>query len=215
MSESENTYALPGLPYPRHALEPWISRDTLLYHHDRHHRAYVSSLNQLIVGSPLKGAPLETVVKKADGKLFNSAAQAWNHTFYWHCLSPDKTSVRGPLKDALERHFGSVSGFLEAFRSSAMAQFGSGWTWLVADAAGALTIENTGNADTPLRRDKVPLVVCDIWEHAYYIDYRNERARYVDAFLGLINWTHAEEHFAAIPRAWPAEAIQSVTVNGD
>ena len=181
-------YELPALPFAPGAL-PGISRTTLEFHHGRHHAAYVARLNALIESSPLNGQPLADVVKQADGALFNNAAQAWNHEFYWNCLTPQRgTSPGGRLAEMIQRDFGSPDHLLEQFRASAVNKFGSGWTWLVVGGNGRLAVENTDDADTPLRHGRVPLLACDVWEHAYYLDYRNERPRYVDAFLNVVNW---------------------------
>ncbi len=197
MTTKEHFYELPPLPYPRDALAG-ISATTLHFHYDCHHRAYVEKLNALIVGDPLNGKPLIEVVRQAKGALFNNAAQAWNHEFYWNGLTPEKgLSPRGDLAAAIRRDFNSLDGFLEQFRSSALSKFGSGWTWLVADH-GRLAVVNTDDANNPLRDGRTPLLTCDVWEHAYYIDYRHERARYVDAFLQLVNWPFVEQNLAAL-----------------
>jgi Fe-Mn family superoxide dismutase len=184
-------------------LQPAISRETLAYHYDRHHRGYVRTLNELIAGSPLRGLPLDEVVRKASGKLFNCAAQAWNHSFYWHCLTPERgVAPCGELEERVRKDFGSLDGFMKAFRSSAVSKFGSRWTWLVLRPDGSLAIENTADADSPIRqRGPLPLLVCDVWEHAYYLDYRSNRARYVDAFLTRVNWEFVAENFAAATEA--------------
>ena len=197
-------YPLPPLPYPADALSG-ISRTTLEIHHGRHHRAYVDRLNALAATSPLNGRPLEELVRKADGALFNNAAQAWNHAFYWNCLTPERgLAPGGRLAQALARDFGSVDAFIEKFRMTAIAHFGSGWTWLAALGDGRLAIESTDTADTPLRHGHAPLLTCDLWEHAYYLDYRNERARYVDTFLQRTHWTFVAENLAAAVRAGPS-----------
>lgn len=203
-----NVFQLPPLPYGPKALQPAISRETVAYHYDRHHRGYVRTLNELIVGSPLRGLPLDEVVRKADGKLFNCAAQAWNHAFYWQCLTPERgVSPSGGLEERLRRDFGSLDSFMKVFRTSAISKFASGWTWLVLRANGSLAIENTSDADTPIRRPgSVPLLVCDVWEHAYYLDHRSNRGRYVDAFLSKVNWEFVADNYAAA-----TEAIQPWT----
>jgi Fe-Mn family superoxide dismutase len=194
----QRIYELPDLPYARDALQPHISSETLDYHYDKHHRAYVKTLNKLITTSPLNGSSLEDIVAKADGPLFNAAAQAWNHAFYWNCLTPVRDQhPKDALADAIKAQFGSESALIEKFRESALGKFGSGWTWLVIDPNGKLLVENTDDADTPLRRNVTPLLTCDVWEHAYYIDYRNDRKRYVDGFLSLLNWSFVEKNFAA------------------
>lgn len=190
-------YTLPDLPYPIHALSPHISKETLTYHHGKHHRAYVSKLNELVKDTSFQGMALEDVVKKSDGALFNNAAQAWNHAFYWKCLSPDRgLAPDDKLANAIERDFGSPSTLVEKFKDCANAKFGSGWTWLVRCSDGTLKIENTDDADTPLRHGRVPLLTCDVWEHAYYLDYKNERTRYVEAFTHLINWPFVSKNYA-------------------
>ena len=190
-------YELPPLPFPRDAL-PGISSTTLDFHYDRHHRAYVAKLNALVAGSPLQGQPLEDIVKAADGALLNNAAQAWNHAFYWNCMTPQRGLAPGEaLANRIEGDFGSLDAMLEAFRAKAVAKFGSGWTWLVLDGDGRLLIENSDDADTPLRHGQAPLLTCDVWEHAYYLDYRNERPRYVDAFLQLVNWPFVSRNLSA------------------
>jgi Fe-Mn family superoxide dismutase len=194
---NKRIYELPPLPYPRDAL-PGISQATLDFHYDRHHRAYVGKLNVLIADSPLHGQPLKDIVEQADGALFNNAAQAWNHEFYWNCMTPERgLSPDEHLSKHIERDFGSLDFMLEKFRASALAKFGSGWTWLVLGGDGRLSVENTDDADTPLRHGGAPLLTCDVWEHAYYLDYKNERARYIDAFLKLMNWPFVGQNLAA------------------
>jgi Fe-Mn family superoxide dismutase len=193
----KRTYELPPLPYARDAL-PGISPATLEFHHDRHHRGYVAKLNALIAESPLNGRPLVDVVQAADGALLNNAAQAWNHAFYWNCMTPERGLSPGDhLAKRIERDFGSLDSLLEVFRAKAVGKFGSGWTWLVLAADGRLLVENSDDADTPLRHGKAPLLTCDVWEHAYYLDYRNERPRYVDAFLKLVNWPFVAQNLAS------------------
>ncbi|HZP12710.1 MAG TPA: superoxide dismutase [Nevskiaceae bacterium] len=195
---TDHVYKLPELPYPMEALEPAISRKTLLYHHDRHHRAYVTKLNELVVGTPFHGTPLEEIVRTAQGALFNNAAQAYNHAFYWNCLTPRQgLAPSDGLRAAIKNSFGSPEHFIDQFRTSALAKFGSGWTWLVIKPDGSLAIENTNDADTPLRHGRTPLLTCDVWEHAYYLDYQNERRRYVDAFLKVLNWAFVSQNFDA------------------
>lgn len=192
MRSDDGYYKCPDLPFPLHALEPHISRETLAYHHGKHHRGYVDRLNQLIAGTPLAGEPLARVVVAAEGALFNQAAQAFNHNFYWHSLSPERgLAPRGMLAAAIDLQFGSLDACLTTLHATALGTFGSGWTWLVRRANGTLAVESTKDADTPLRRGDTPLLVCDVWEHAYYLDYKNDRKRYLDAFLGFINWDTA------------------------
>ena len=196
MNQTPSEHTLPALPFPADALQG-ISSTTIEIHHGRHHRAYVDKLNALLVGTPLRGRPLEDVVLKSDGALFNNAAQAWNHGFYWNCLTPKRGQWPSPLLlAAFARDFGSFHEFIERFRASALAKFGSGWTWLALDVGGRLVVENTNDADTPLRHGRTPLLTCDVWEHAYYLDFRNERAKYVQAFLDQINWEFVNQNFA-------------------
>ena len=189
------TIKLPELPYAMNELEPHISQKTLEFHYGKHHQTYVTNLNKLTEGTSLADRSLEeiimaTVGKPADMGIFNNAAQVWNHTFYWHCMSPHGGGNPGDRLEArLKEDFGSVAQFKEAFKAAALAQFGSGWAWLVRDASGKLAIMKTGNADLPMAHGVKAVLTCDVWEHAYYIDYQNRRADYVDTFLEhLINW---------------------------
>jgi len=185
-------FTLPPLPYELDALAPTISKETLEYHYGKHHQAYVTNLNNLVAGTEFESASLEDVVKKSSGGIFNNAAQIWNHTFYWNILSPNGGGEpTGALLDAINAKWGSVDGFKEAFNKSAAGNFGSGWTWLVKKADGSLDIVNTSNAATPLTTADVPLLTCDVWEHAYYIDYRNARPKYLESFWGVVNWSFA------------------------
>lgn len=190
----------PDLPYAANALEPHVSARTLEFHHGKHHKAYITKLNAAIAGTAYDGQSLETIISTshaaADIAVFNNAAQAWNHTFLWHSMSPNGgDEPSGPLADAIKDRFGDVAAFREAFRKSALGQFGSGWTWLVHTAEG-VDIANTGNAETPLTDGVTPLLTLDVWEHAYYLDYQNKRDTYVDAFLAnLINWDFAARNF--------------------
>ena len=188
---------LPSLPYAVDALEPHISRTTLEIHHGRHHRAYVEKAQALVAGTPLANASLEDIIAKTAGKkakaaLFNNAAQAWNHTFYWNSLSPQGGGApTGAIAGLIDRDFASHAAFADAFKAAAVGQFGSGWAWLVLDG-GKLAITTTGNADTPLAHGQVPLLTADVWEHAYYLDYQNRRPDYLATFLGkLVNWSFA------------------------
>jgi Fe-Mn family superoxide dismutase len=190
-------FALPDLPFAPDALEPVISAETIEYHYGKHHRAYVENLNRLTADTELAGSSLESLISTAEGPVFNNAAQVWNHTFYWQCMTPDANAAPdGQLADAIADAFGSLDGLKEAFLSAAGGNFGSGWTWLVADDSGQLSIVNTGNADTPLRQGLKPLLTCDVWEHAYYIDYRNARARYLEAWWGIVNWSFVEGRYS-------------------
>ena len=183
---------LPALPYERDALQPHISAETLDYHYGRHHLAYVNNLNTLIQGTPQADASLEEIIRNSSGAVFNNAAQIWNHTFYWHSLSPNGGGrPGGRLAEAIGRAFGSFEAFKADFDKSAIGNFGSGWTWLVQRADGSLGIVNTSNAATPITGSDRPLLTVDVWEHAYYIDYRNARPKYLDAFWQLVNWEFA------------------------
>ena len=185
-------HKLPPLPYAKDALAPHISAETLEYHYGKHHATYVTNLNKLISGTELAEISLEDIVKKASGGIFNNAAQVWNHTFYWNCLSPKGGGEpSGALADAIKKSFGSFATFKEKLTNAAVTQFGSGWAWLVKNADGSLGIEQTSNAATPLRDGKQALLTVDVWEHAYYIDYRNARPTYVEAFWKLVNWDFA------------------------
>ncbi|WP_333839384.1 superoxide dismutase [Pelomicrobium sp.] len=192
-------HVLPPLPYPMDALEPHISRETLEYHYGKHHQAYVTNLNNLIQGTAFEKLSLEQIVKEAPaGAIFNNAAQVWNHTFYWNSLSPQGGGEpSGKLAEAVRNKWGSFEAFKEAFSKAAVGNFGSGWTWLVKKADGTLDIVNTSNAQTPLTGPDIPLLTCDVWEHAYYIDYRNRRPDYVGAFWKIVNWEFASKNFGA------------------
>jgi Fe-Mn family superoxide dismutase len=182
-------HVLPPLPYAKDALEPVISAETIDYHYGKHHQAYVTNLNKLVPGTEFENASLEEIVMKSSGGMFNNAAQVWNHTFYWNGLSPDGGGEPGgALGDAIDEAFGSFDAFREAFVKSAVGNFGSGWTWLVKNADGSVGIVNTSNAATPLRDGKTPLLTIDVWEHAYYIDYRNARPQYLGEIWKLVNW---------------------------
>ena len=185
-------HKLPDLPYAMDALAPHISKETLEFHYGKHHQTYVTKLNDAIKGTDFAAMDLEDIVKKSDGGVFNNAAQIWNHTFYWHCLSPNGGGApSGKLADAIKSKWGSVDDFKKAFGDSAAVNFGSGWTWLVQKADGSLDIANTSNAATPLTGADTPLLTCDVWEHAYYIDYRNSRPNYLNAYWSLVNWDFA------------------------
>jgi superoxide dismutase, Fe-Mn family len=182
-------HQLPPLPYPMDALVPHISQETLEYHYGKHHAAYVTNLNNLIKGTEFENLGLEQIIKRSSGGIVHNAAQVWNHTFYWNCLSPNGGGQpRGVLADAVGKKWGSFDALKEAFSRSAVANFGSGWTWLVKKGDGSLEIVNTSNAATPVTGADKPLLTCDVWEHAYYIDYRNRRPDYVTAFWNLVNW---------------------------
>ncbi len=182
-------FELPPLPYAKNALEPHISEETLEYHYGKHHNTYVVNLNNLIAGTDFENQSLEDIIKNSDGGIFNNAAQVWNHTFYWNCLSPNGGGEpTGALADAINAKFGSFEQFRKDFSDACVTNFGSGWTWLVKNGSGELEIVKTSNAGCPLTDGLTPLMTCDVWEHAYYIDYRNARPSYVEAFWNLVNW---------------------------
>ncbi|HAZ61455.1 MAG TPA: superoxide dismutase [Fe] [Gammaproteobacteria bacterium] len=191
-------HKLPELPYARDALAPHISRETLDFHYGKHHAAYVANLNKLIPGTEYEGLDLEAIIRKAPaGGVFNNAAQVWNHTFYWNSLSPQGGGdPEGRLADLLVQHFGGIDAFRQKFTESAVGNFGSGWTWLVQRRDGTLGIVNTGNAGSPITGEDRPLLTCDVWEHAYYIDYRNVRPDYLKAWWQLVNWRFAADALA-------------------
>ncbi|HSA69209.1 MAG TPA: superoxide dismutase [Burkholderiales bacterium] len=186
-------FSLPPLPYAEDALEPVISAETLRLHHDKHHKKYVDTANELLAKDPIQAASLEEVVRASRGKLFNNAAQAWNHDFYWQSLSPKRQRPSGALRARLEKDFGNYDRFAEAFAAAALGQFGSGWAWLV-DKDGRLQVMATSNAETPMAQGIKCLLTVDVWEHAYYVDYRNERERYVSAVMDRLNWESAEKN---------------------
>jgi Fe-Mn family superoxide dismutase len=186
-------HKLPALPYLMDELEPYLSAESLQYHYGKHHAAYVSKLNTLVLNSAYEGVPLDQIVTTAaEGPLLNNAAQVWNHSFYWNCLSPrGGGQPAAPLLTRIEHDFGSFEAFQRRFTETAMNLFGSGWTWLVEDQHGELDVVATGNAGNPLRSGLRPLLTCDVWEHAYYLDYRNRRADYLEGFWHLVNWDFA------------------------
>jgi superoxide dismutase, Fe-Mn family len=192
-------HKLPELPYARSALAPHISEETLDFHYGKHHAAYVTNLNKLVAGTEFESLDLEAIIHKATpGPVFNNAAQVWNHTFYWHSLSPQGGGdPSGRLADLIVQTWGSIDAFRQKFSEAAAGNFGSGWTWLVQRADGSLAIVNTSNAATPLTGDDRALLTCDVWEHAYYIDYRNVRPDYLKAFWQLVNWDFAAHNLAA------------------
>ncbi|HFI5323172.1 TPA: superoxide dismutase [Fe] [Serratia liquefaciens] len=191
------SFELSALPYEKNALEPHISAETLEYHYGKHHNAYVVNLNNLLKGSEFEGLSLEAIIKASSGGIFNNAAQVWNHTFYWHCLSPQGGGEpQGKLAAAINQAFGSFTAFREQFSDAAVKNFGAGWTWLVKKPDGSLAIVNTSNAATPLTGEDKPLLTVDVWEHAYYIDYRNARPAYLENFWALVNWAFVEENLA-------------------
>lgn len=188
-------HVLPELPYSKSALNPWMSTETLEFHHGKHHRGYVEKLNKLVADTPFENTPLEELIRTATGPLFNNAAQAWNHTFFWNCLTPEKNTSAQDLLSAIERDFIHIHLFQEKFKEEALKIFGSGWLWLVKTPDGKLSIYPTKDAGNPIRENLIPVLTCDLWEHAYYIDYRNERTEFVDAFFNLVNWEFAEQRF--------------------
>jgi Fe-Mn family superoxide dismutase len=189
-------FTLPELPYSKDALAPHISAETLEFHHGKHHAAYVTNLNKLLDGKPEANKSLEEVILSSDGGVFNNAAQVWNHTFYWHCMKPNGGGrPTGELAEAIDRDFGSFEKFREEFANAAATQFGSGWAWLVLDG-GKLKVTKTGNADLPMKHGQKALLTIDVWEHAYYVDFRNARPKYIDTFLEkLINWDFVAQNF--------------------
>jgi Fe-Mn family superoxide dismutase len=192
-------HTLPALPYASDALAPHMSKETFEYHHGKHHQAYVTNLNNLIKSTEFESMGLEDIVRKSSGGVFNNAAQVWNHTFFWHCMKPAGGGApTGKLAAAIDAKWGSLAGFKEAFTKSAVGNFGSGWTWLVRKADGSLDIVNTSNAATPLTTGDKALLTVDVWEHAYYVDYRNARPKFVETFLNhLVNWSFAEANYGA------------------
>jgi Fe-Mn family superoxide dismutase len=189
-------FELPALPYDKNALAPHISAETLEYHHGKHHQKYVNTLNSLVDGTPDANKSLEELIKSTSGKLFNQAAQVWNHTFYWNCLSPKGGGApTGKIADAINSTFGSFEKFKEAFNAAAGSHFGSGWAWLVKDAStGELRVVDTHDAGNPMTEGHTPLLTCDVWEHAFYIDYRNAKPKYLEAFWNLVNWDFVNEN---------------------
>ena len=182
-------YTLPPLPYARNALEPYMSEETLNYHYGKHHQAYVDKLNAAMADTSEPHTPLETLIQTTTGGVFNNAAQVWNHTFFWHCLSAEHNqSIPDTVSEALNEAFNSVAEFKQQFSEQALSLFGSGWMWLIRDKSGSLALKQTSNAQCPLQEGETPLLTCDVWEHAYYIDTRNNRAQYIENFWHLVNW---------------------------
>jgi Fe-Mn family superoxide dismutase len=191
-------FELPELPYAKDTLAPHISEETLEYHYGKHHQTYVTNLNNLISGTEFENMSLEEIIKNSSGGIFNNAAQVWNHTFYWNSLSPNGGGEpEGGLANAINRTFGSFEEFKEAFTKCAVTTFGSGWAWLVKNADGSLALVSTSNAGCPLTEGQTPILTCDVWEHAYYIDYRNARPKYLEAFWNLVNWDFAAKNYEA------------------
>lgn len=196
----EQRHKLTALPYEMDALAPYISMETLEYHYGKHHAAYVNKLNDRIKGTEFADKSLEEIIMTANGPIFNNAAQAWNHTFYWRCMCPPGDQPSGEVLEVVKRKFRSLESFETEFSTTANNHFGSGWTWLVMDHDGKLAITTTHDADTPLRHGQIPLLTCDVWEHAYYIDYRNVRQDYLKAFWHIVNWKFVNEQFKQASR---------------
>ena len=189
-------HTLPTLAYELNALEPHISKETLEFHYGKHHQTYITNLNNLIKGTEFADLSLEDIIKKSSAGIFNNAAQVWNHSFYWNCLSPNGGGQpSGSLADAINSSFGSFDKFKEEFAKTAITTFGSGWGWLVKNADGSLALASTSNAATPMTSGQTALLTCDVWEHAYYIDYRNARPKYLEAFWNLVNWDFVAKNF--------------------
>jgi Fe-Mn family superoxide dismutase len=191
-------HELPNLPYANDALEPHISAETIEFHYGKHHATYVAKLNGMLAGTEFESATLEEMIMGASGGIFNNAAQIWNHSFYWNCLSPNGGGAPAAgLGEAIDRDFGSFEAFKDQFAASAVGNFGSGWTWLVKNSTGNLEIVNTDDAENPMKQGHLPLLTCDVWEHAYYIDYRNKRPDYIAAFWQLVNWEFVAANYAS------------------
>lgn len=191
-------HKLPELPYPLDALAPHISKETLEFHYGKHHQTYITNLNNLIKGTEFENSSIEEIVKKSSGGIFNNAAQVWNHTFYWFSLAPKADGTpTGTLLDAINKKWGSFEEFKKAFNTCAAGTFGSGWAWLVKNQDGSLDLLSTSNAATPLTGNQTALLTCDVWEHAYYIDYRNSRPNYLDGYWQLVNWNTVSDRFSA------------------
>jgi Fe-Mn family superoxide dismutase len=189
-------FTLLAFPFSQDALEPHISKTTIEFHYGKHHQTYVDNLNKLIVGTEFENSDLEYIVMNANGGIFNNAAQVWNHNFYWNCLTPHSTlKPEGKLNEAIVKEFGSFEQFKEKFTNSAVTLFGSGWAWLVKNQEGKLEIIQTSNAENPIRQGKKPLLVCDVWEHAYYLDKQNRRPAYLESFWQIIDWKKVEERY--------------------
>lgn len=189
-------HQLPALPYAKNALEPVISAETIEYHYGKHHQTYVTNLNNLIKGTEFENASLEEIIVKSTGGIFNNAAQVWNHTFYWNGFKPNGGGApTGELAAAIDKAFGSFDEFKKQFSQKAITTFGSGWAWLVKNKDGSLSLESTSNATTPMTNGQTALLTIDVWEHAYYIDYRNARAKYVEEFWNIVNWDFVAANF--------------------
>jgi Fe-Mn family superoxide dismutase len=192
-------FGLPELPFEINALEPFISSEALMFHYEKYHKGYVADLNKLISGTKYENKDYETIIKVADGPIFNNASLAWNHTFYFSGFIPaDNKNLKGPFANVIKRNFGSVRFFRDTFTRSVITLLGAGWVWLVLNPRGSMEIIHESNAGNPLRRGLIPLLTCDVWEHAYYLDYQNRRSDYLDAFWKLINWEMIEKRYAEI-----------------
>ena len=191
-------FRLPELPYQQSAFTPWLSAESFEFHYGKHHKTYIDKMNDAIKGTPKSEQSLEQIVKDAQGPLFNNSAQSWNHTFFWHCITPEKKSLEShkDLHQAITSAFGSVDAFKTQFQEKSVNQFASGWGWLVKNSQGKLEILSTSNAETPLTKGMIPLLTCDVWEHAYYIDHRNARPKFVEGFLQHVNWDFVAKNFA-------------------
>ena len=191
-------HTLPALPYAKNALEPVISAETIEFHYGKHHQTYVTNLNNLIKGTEFENSSLEQIILKSSGGIFNNAAQVWNHTFYWNGFKPNGGSApSGSLAAAIDKAFGSFDEFKKLFSQKALTTFGSGWAWLVKNKDGSLTLESTSNAGTPMTNGQTALLTIDVWEHAYYVDYRNARAKYIEEFWSIVNWDFVAVNFNA------------------
>lgn len=189
-------FTLPDLPYSNDALSPQMSAETLQFHYGKHHKAYVDKLNHLTKGTKFAEMKLEDVIRQSDGAIFNNAAQVWNHTFFWQCLSPKKNQLpTGELLSAMNKSFGDLDQFKTKFSEAALGQFGSGWAWLTAQKNGLLEITTTSNAETPIQTSSIPLLTCDVWEHAYYLDHRNQRDAYLKTYWEIVNWDFVQSNF--------------------
>ena len=190
-------FLLPELPFNRDALAPHISEETINFHYGKHHQTYVDKLNLLIKDTEFENKTLEQIIESSSGPIFNNAAQVWNHTFYWNSLSPNaEQQPEGALLESINKHFSSFLNFQKVFTDKAINNFGSGWTWLVKKNDQTLSIVNTSNAETPLTEGHSPLLTCDVWEHAYYVDYRNARPKYLDAFWKVVSWKNVANNFS-------------------
>lgn len=189
-------FQLPPLPYNTDALEPHISRRTIEFHHEKHHQAYVNNLNSLVTGTKFENSDLETIIRVAEGSIFNNASQVWNHTFYFEELMSEGNTLKGPFSKVISNNFGSVQYFKDTFIKAGSTLFGSGWVWLLWNPKGSVELLQESNAGNPLRKGLVPLLTCDVWEHGYYLDYQNRRSEYLEAFWRLINWEIIERRYS-------------------